>query len=130
MLGVNQARLEELALMVPEDNREQLECPDSPVHKDKADPKVKQELQALTARMEDPASKDLPVKSAALDLLELPAVMEIWESMVHPVSRETEAVKEKPEQLVSLECPEHKEHPDCQEQSAQKDLQEDLERQE
>jgi len=107
-------------------NQAQLEYPAFPDLKVKVDPKVNQELQELTARAEEPVSKDRPVKLDAPDHPVHPVLTEIWALMVHPVSKATEAVKERLEQLVSPECLEPKDHPDCQDLSVLKEHPVDL----
>lgn len=52
--------------------------------------------------------------------------METWDLMVRQESKEIVAVKEKPEPQVSLACPVHKEHPDCQDLLVQKAQREGL----
>ena len=97
-----------------------------PDHKVKVVQKENPERQALMERVEEPVSKDQPDSWVVPVHLVYLVVMETWDLMVRPESKEIVAVKEKPELQVTLACPVHKEHPDCQDLLAQEEQREDL----
>ena len=98
----------------------------SPDHKVNPGQKATPELQALMERVGEPVSKDQPVSWVVPVHLIYLVVMETWDLMVCLGSKEIVAVKEKPEPQVTLACPVHKEHPDCQDLLAQEEQREDL----
>jgi len=124
--GVNEEKLEEEDPLDQEDNRALLAYLASPDHKVKVDQKESPELQALMERVGEPVSKGPPVSWVVPVHLVYLVVMETWDLMVRPESKEIVAVKEKPEPQASLACPVHKEHPDCQDLLARKEQREDL----
>jgi len=124
--GANEEKLVEEDQLDREDNRALLEYLASPDHRVKVVQKENLEHQALMERVGEPVSKDQPVSWVAPVHLVYLVVMETWDLMVHLESKEIVVVKEKPEPQVSLACPVHKEHPDCQDLLVQKEQREGL----